>query len=574
MAEIKGIDVSRWNGKIDWKTVANYGMGFAILRITEKVNIVDSTFESNYKDCIENKIPVGVYKYSYATTIAQIEDEANVVIKTLNKRKLDYPVFLDIEDKCQENLSDSLMMKMIEAFRAIIIKAGYKFGIYCGYSWYQYQLPEGAKKYDCWVARYPNNDTGELQERLRVPASSGVIGWQYSSKATIPGIPTKTDRSVFYKDYSKSSTTSTNSPKPTTTQGSDTMNKDKAIDALIVTAQAEIGYMEKQSNAQLDDKNTNVGDGNYTKYWRDLKPIYQGQPWCAVFVSWIMYKTFGLETAKKLLKHENDFPYVYCPTLGARFTKYANPQRGDIVIFYRNGTFAHTGIVTKVEGDKFYTIEGNTSNGSTIIANGGEVCSKHYNNSNLPGTKFCRPDYSIVKSIMNSSSTSKPSQTTYNKWVGAATKNGTDVFTNSTGTSKLSTYPKLNKGNLVDVIGVSGTRYQVKIADKFVGYVEKTNIKDPNAVVTKPSASTSKPAKKGYNKSEKWKGVIIAKSELKVRKSPGTSNADLECSFSPLKYNTPVSVCDSTTGSDGNKWYYICYKGKYGFSSAKYIKKK
>lgn len=574
MAEIKGIDVSRWNGKIDWKTVANYGMGFAILRITEKGNIVDSTFESNYKDCIENKIPVGVYKYSYATTIAQIEDEANVVIKTLNKRKLDYPVFLDIEDKCQENLSDSLMMKMIEAFRAIIIKAGYKFGIYCGYSWYQYQLPEGAKKYDCWVARHPNNDTGELQERLRVPASSGVIGWQYSSKATIPGIPTKTDRSVFYKDYSKSSTTSTNSPKPTTTQGSDTMNKDKAIDALIVTAQAEIGYMEKQSNAQLDDKNTNVGDGNYTKYWRDLKPIYQGQPWCAVFVSWIMYKTFGLETAKKLLKHENDFPYVYCPTLGARFTKYANPQRGDIVIFYRNGTFAHTGIVTKVEGDKFYTIEGNTSNGSTIIANGGEVCSKHYNNSNLPGTKFCRPDYSIVKSIMNSSSTSKPSQTTYNKWVGAATKNGTDVFTNSTGTSKLSTYPKLNKGNLVDVIGVSGTRYQVKIADKFVGYVEKTNIKDPNAVVTKPSASTSKPAKKGYNKSEKWKGVIIAKSWLKVRKSPGTSNADLECSFSPLKYNTPVSVCDSTTGSDGNKWYYICYKGKYGFSSAKYIKKK
>ncbi|WP_418766255.1 GH25 family lysozyme [Longibaculum muris] len=574
MPEIKGIDVSRWNGSIDWKTVASYGMGFAILRITEKGNIVDSTFEPNYKGCIENKIPVGVYKYSYATTIAQIKNEANVVIKTLNKRKLDYPVFLDIEDKCQENLSDSLMMKMIEAFRAIIVKAGYKFGIYCGYSWYQNQLPEGAKKYDVWTARYPNNDTGELQERLRVPASTGVIGWQYSSKATIPGIPTKTDRSVFYKDYSKSSTTSTDSPKPTTTQGSDTMNKDKAINALIATAQAEIGYMEKKSNAQLDEKTANVGDGNYTKYWRDLKPSWNGSAWCAVWVSWCMYKTFGLETAKKLLKHENDFPYVYCPTLGARFTKYANPQRGDIVIFYRNGTFAHTGIVTKVEGDKFYTIEGNTSNGSTIIANGGEVCSKHYNNSNLPGTKFCRPDYSIVKSIMNSSSTSKPSQTTYNKWVGAATKNGTDVFTNSTGTSKLSTYPKLNKGNLVDVIGVSGTRYQVKIADKFVGYVEKTNIKDPNAVVTKPSASTSKPAKKGYNKSEKWEGVIIAKSGLKVRKSPGTSNADLECSFSPLKYNTPVSVCDSTTGSDGNKWYYICYKGKYGFSSAKYIKKK
>ena len=45
--------------------------------------------------------------------------------------------------------------------------------------------------YDCWVARYPNNDTGELQERLRISASTGVIGWQYSSKATIPGIQQK-----------------------------------------------------------------------------------------------------------------------------------------------------------------------------------------------------------------------------------------------------------------------------------------------------------------------------------------------------------------------------------------------
>lgn len=569
MAEIKGIDVSRWNGNIDWKTVANYGMGFAILRITEKGNIVDSTFEPNYKGCIENKIPVGVYKYSYATTIAQIEDEANVVVKTLNKRKLDYPVFLDIEDKCQENLSDSLMMKMIEAFRAIIIKAGYKFGIYCGYSWYQNQLPEGAKKYDCWVARYSSNDDGFLPERLRVPASTGVVGWQYSSKSTIPGIPTKVDRSVFYKDYSKSSTTSTNSPKPTTIQGSDVMNKDKAIDALIATAQAEIGYMEKKSNAQLDDKTANVGDGNYTKYWRDLKPSWNGSAWCAVWVSWCMYKTFGLETAKKLLKHENDFPYVYCPTLGARFTKYANPQRGDIVIFYRNGTFAHTGIVTKVEGDKFYTIEGNTNNGSTIIANGGSVCSKSYNNSNLPGTKFCRPDYSIVKSIMNSSSTSKPSTSTYKKWVGAATKDGTDVFANPTGTSKLSTYPKLNKGNLVDVIGVSGTRYQVKIADKFVGYVEKSNIKDPNAVVTKPSVSTNKPVNKTYP----FVGEVTA-SELNVRTGAGTNYGKLS-SYPILKRGNLVDVLKAKKDTSGNKWYQVRIAGKYtGYVSAQYIKKK
>lgn len=570
MTEIKGIDVSRWNGKIDWKTVANYGMGFAILRITEKGNIVDSTFEPNYKGCIDNKIPVGVYKYSYATTISQIKDEANVVIKTMNKRKLDYPVFLDIEDKCQENLSKELMLKMIETFRAIIIKAGYKFGIYVGYSWYQYQLPEGAKKYDCWVARYPNNDTGELQERLRVSASTGVIGWQYSSKATIPGIPTKVDRSVFYTDYSKSSTSTntSNNNSNKTPQGSDKMNTTKAINALITTAEAEVGYLEKKSNSQLDSKTGNAGYDNYTKYWRDVYPQYQGQAWCAAFISWCMMKTFGLETAKKILKH---FPYVYCPTLGSLFTKYANPQRGDIVIFYRNGTFAHTGIVTKVEGDKFYTIEGNTSAGSTVVPNGGGVFAKSYYNSNLPGTKFCRPDYSIVTSILTNNTSSTIPTTTYKKWVGTATKDGTDVFANPTGTVKLSTYPKLNKGNLVDVIGVSGTRYQVKIADKFVGYVEKSNIKNPNAVATKPatSANTSTSKPKAYP----FVGEVTA-NELNVRTGAGTNYSKLSA-YPILKKDNLVDVLKAKKDTSGNKWYQIRIAGKYtGYVSAQYIKKK
>ena len=196
--EIKGIDVSKWNGAIDWPTVANYGMGFAILRITEKGNVIDSTFEANYKGCTANSIPVGVYKYSFAVNVSEIQYEAKKVIEVLNGRKLDYPVFLDIEDKCQENLSKSLMMQMIDAFREIIIKAGYQFGIYCGYSWYQYQLPDDAKKYDCWLAAYPSQDDGTMQIRLK-PAAG--IGWQYSSKATIPGISGKVDRNVFYKDY-------------------------------------------------------------------------------------------------------------------------------------------------------------------------------------------------------------------------------------------------------------------------------------------------------------------------------------------------------------------------------------
>ena len=136
--------------------------------------------------------------YSYAVNVSEIQYEAKKVIEVLNGRKLDYPVFLDIEDKCQENMSKHLMMRMINAFREIIIKAGYQFGIYCGYSWYQYQLPEDAKKYDCWLAAYPSQDDGTMRIRLK-PAAG--IGWQYSSKAKIPGIAGTVDRNVFYKDY-------------------------------------------------------------------------------------------------------------------------------------------------------------------------------------------------------------------------------------------------------------------------------------------------------------------------------------------------------------------------------------
>ena len=167
-----------------------------------------------------------------------------------------------------------------------------------------------------------------------------------------------------------------------------------AIDKLIQTAQKEVGYLEKKNGNNLYDKTANAGKNNYTKYWADVKPSYQGQPWCACFVTWCFVQAFGKDAAAKLLKH---FPYVYCPTMASLFTLNANPKRGDIVIFYRGGTFTHTGIVASVNGDYFTTIEGNTSGGSEIVANGGAVCCKGYYNSNLPGTKFCRPAYDEIE---------------------------------------------------------------------------------------------------------------------------------------------------------------------------------
>lgn len=151
---------------------------------------------------------------------------------------------------------------------------------------------------------------------------------------------------------------------------------------------------------------------------------------------------------------------------------------------------------------------------------------------------------------------------TYKKWVGAATKDGTDVFKNATGSTKLSTYPKLNKGNLVDVIGESGTRYQVKIADKYTGYVEKSNIKDPNATTNSTTKSTYP-----------FVGEVTA-SELNVRTGAGTNYGKLS-SYPTLKKGNLVDVLKSTKDSSGVKWYQIRIAGKYtGYVSAQYIKKK
>ena len=381
--EIRGIDVSAWQGKIDWKTVADYGMGFAILRITEAGNVIDSYFEQNFSECRKYNIPVGAYKYSYAMTVAEIQSEAKKVVEVLNGRKLQYPVWLDLEWNNQRSLGAEQIHKLAEAFEKIITAAGYKFGIYCNVDWYLNVICSHLKKYDFWIACYPESDNGTLQERLRPDFG---VGWQYSSKAKIPGISGTVDRNVFYKDYAESKKQE---------GGTDV---DKAIEKVILIAKNEEGYLEKKSNNQLDDKTANAGSANYTKYWRDIKPDYQGQPWCAAFISWCFMKAFGLDNAKKLLKH---WPYVYCPTLGKLFARNANPKIGDVVIFYHNGTFTHTGLVTAVIGDRFYTIEGNTSGASGIIANGGGVCAKSYLNSQMPGTKFCTPDYSIVSNAVN-----------------------------------------------------------------------------------------------------------------------------------------------------------------------------
>lgn len=561
----KLLDISFWQDTLDFAKIKKSGYDNIILRAGYGTTI-DSKFNEYANACKKNNINiVAVYWFIYATNLTEVKANANKCLEVIKAYKPKI-VFADFEyDTVNKAAKKGVKLGAKECdsftieFCETVKKAGYTPGYYANTDYYKNMYSSVKNKsYVFWLAHYKSD---YLYHEPPIKCDF----FQYTDRGTVPGISGKKfDTNVCFSEkyLSKSSTTSTDSPKPTTTQGSDTMNKEKAIDALIACAENEVGYLEKKSNSQLDDKTANAGYNNYTKYWRDVYPQYQAQAWCAAFVSWCMMKTFGLDTAKKLLKH---WPYVYCPTLGSLFTKYANPQRGDIVIFYRHGTFAHTGLVTKVEGDKFYTIEGNTSGGSSIVPNGGGVYAKSYYNSNLPGTKFCRPDYSIVTSILtsNTSSTSSPApvQSSYTAWVGSCTANGTDVFSGATGASKLSTYPKLNAGNLVDIIGESGTRYQVRIAAKYIGYVEKSNIKNPNT----PAATTTK--------KYPFVGKVTA-SKLNVRKKAGTEHP-LLLEYPQLNKDDLVNVLGVTKDTKGDRWYKVSItKNEYvGYVSAKYITK-
>ena len=185
----------------------------------------------------------------------------------------------------------------------------------------------------------------------------------------------------------------------------------KAINALIKIEEAEVGYLEKATNANLDSKTANAGFNNFTKYWRDINDWglfkYQsgwaGGPdwsWCAGLQTWCFVKAFGEDAALKLLLH---LPFISCYQMGLKAKAAGqlkdDPKVGDIVLFWsKSKNFYHTAIVYKVDSTYVYTIEGNTSAGSTVVANGGGVAKKKYAIASMKssGHKFFRPDYSIV----------------------------------------------------------------------------------------------------------------------------------------------------------------------------------
>lgn len=190
----KGIDVSKYQGNIDWDKVKQSGVEFAILRIGFGKNAKqkDQTFERNFSECKRVGIPVGIYLYSYALTEAAAVEEAKNCLNWLAGRKLELPIYFDIEDKTQQGFSKEILTNMCKAFCNEIEKAGYWAGVYANKYWLTEKLnrAELEKEYTIWVAQYSSKNTYAGKYDI----------WQYSSKGTVPGIVGNVDMNYMYKD--------------------------------------------------------------------------------------------------------------------------------------------------------------------------------------------------------------------------------------------------------------------------------------------------------------------------------------------------------------------------------------
>jgi len=208
----KLIDVSSYNGRVDWKKAKVYGCEGAILKIIRKDLNRDKKFNENFAACNKNKIGWGVYNYSYATTVAKAKSDMKLVcdiLDKIDKPSFKYGVWFDIEDEVQASLSKAKIAEIINAAQQVVEERGYLFGVYTGMSYYNEHIDRKLVKCNnWWIARYYRGDarmqiaTNPDQEKKPAVAN---IAWQYTSKGRFPkvistGNSGNFDLNVLYKE--------------------------------------------------------------------------------------------------------------------------------------------------------------------------------------------------------------------------------------------------------------------------------------------------------------------------------------------------------------------------------------
>lgn len=193
---IKGIDVSEFQGNIDWARVKNDGVEFAILKLGNiydaQSNYKDSKFDTNYKNAKAQGIKVGAYIYNYCNTIDTLKKGLEWAVEKLAGKKLDLPFYLDMEDKDIQGETVATLTNQCNEFAKYVKSKGYKAGVYANVNWLKNELnpDDFDKDISVWVAQY--------YKECQYKGDYDI--WQYASDGNVSGISGNCDMNYLYNE--------------------------------------------------------------------------------------------------------------------------------------------------------------------------------------------------------------------------------------------------------------------------------------------------------------------------------------------------------------------------------------
>ena len=207
---IKGIDVSEFQGNINWDKVKADGIKFAILKLANiydyDTNYKDSKFDTNYKEAKKRGIKIGAYIYNYCNTVDTLKKGLEWAIGKLDGRKLDLPLYLDMEDKDIQGETKASLTEQCNEFAKYVESKGYRAGVYANVNWLKNELKPADfdKDISVWVAQY--------YKECQYTGKYDI--WQYASNGKVSGISGNCDMNYLYnEDIIKESGSTENTDK-------------------------------------------------------------------------------------------------------------------------------------------------------------------------------------------------------------------------------------------------------------------------------------------------------------------------------------------------------------------------
>lgn len=552
---IKGIDVSYWQGKIDWAKVKAAGIQFAVIREGYRKTI-DEKFIENVKGATAQGLTVMVYHFIY-TDKASIKENAQSTVNNIKAAGLvpaSTMIFADLEydtwtkngETCTKERCSQYTKQYLEELKALGCQ---KLGIYANIDyWKNYYTDELKQKYPLWLADYAGNP------------DFTCIMQQYTSSGAVAGISGNVDMNwLFNESY--------------------LTGDNKGDDIVGVTANDVLDVMRSWIGySEANGKYKSIID-----LYNSHKPLARGyavqydDEWCDTTVSAAAIKAGAVDligTECGVEKHVDIFKKKGIWQEDGTVT----PEPGWIIVYNwddgtqpNDGYSDHIGYVESVSGRTITAIEGNK----------GEAVARRtltVGNGNIRG--YAMPRYAgqgtaqvTPPSTNTGSSGSAPSKTVL--WKGTVTADSLNVRTWAGTENSLCSFSPLKNGTTVDVCDSvkssdGSTWYYICYGGKY-GFVHSAYVhRSGGGTAGSGSAGSGGSSGVALSKNSQWKGVVTADS-LNVRTWAGTENG--LCSFSPLKNGSVVDVCDSIKANDGDTWYYIKYNGKYGFVHSEYVKK-